>query len=359
MFRSRSIRIAAVLPVLALWAAINTGCRPESDSKRIEQAVAPTDTPSGFWSRPPGTHIRVLVYNVHWDAIFDPNDAQNHSWKKYNKRAEFDRVLRATDPDIVCLQEINEVRDPQQLADILDEVRPISGGAKWKAHMGSDNVIVSKFPLTETSIDTIPATRRRHAAALIDLPDDRFRKDAYIINAHYKASGGDRNIRRRQRHSDAIIKWLRDARTPGDQIDLPQGTPMFVLGDLNVYETDPHYHLTTLITGDIVNENVFGPDSKPDWDGTPMTDLLPVHNGAGTVNWTWRDDTQEFNPGDLDHVVYTDSCVKIVKSFVLNTTTMSAEELEESGLQPADVVLDMSSGEFDHLPIVFDFCPAR
>ncbi|MGB0715817.1 MAG: endonuclease/exonuclease/phosphatase family protein [Phycisphaerae bacterium] len=335
------------------------GCQASENSKRVEKAITPPPKPTWFWNRPHERHVRVLVYNVHWDAIFAADDPDNHGWKKYNKQAEFERVLRATNPDIVCLQEINDRRDPNQLATMLDKTLPIKGGSKWHAHIGSDNVIISKYPLSMQSVDTNPPTHRRHAAALVDLPDSKYKADAYIINAHFKASGGERNIKRRQRHADAIVAWLRDAKTEGGEIDLPKNTPMFVVGDLNVYETDPHYHLTTLVFGDIIDEAEFGADTPPDWDGSQMTDLLPVHNGEGTVNWTWRDDTQDFKPGDLDHIIYSDSVIEVLHSFVLNTMTMSDEELAASGLERGDIMLDMPTGEYDHLPMVVDFRPKR
>ena len=40
-------------------------------------------------------------------------------------------------------------------------------------------------------------------------------------------------------------------------MDVPPGTPIVVLGDLNAYKTDPARHVTTLITGGIVNQQRF------------------------------------------------------------------------------------------------------
>ena len=57
---------------------------------------------------------------------------------------------------------------------------------------------------------------------LVDLPDDRFSNDLYVMNNHYKCCGGF--DARRQEQSDALVNWQRDARTPGGFITLPAGT---------------------------------------------------------------------------------------------------------------------------------------
>lgn len=137
-------------------------------------------------------------------------------------------------------------------------------------------------------------------------------------------------------------------------MDLPEGTPIVVLGDLNVYDTDPAHHLTTLLSGDIENEDRYGPDIMPDWDETDLADALPQHNGAGPEVYTWRDDTQGFNPGALDRILYSDSVVVVEHGFVLNTVIMPKEALEAAGLQPGDVMMDPKTGRYDHLPLVVD-----
>lgn len=82
--------------------------------------------------------------------------------------------------------------------------------------------------------------------------------------------------------------WLRGARNPGGPVELRPRTPIVVAGDFNmVGSLRP---LTTLLEGDIVDEARFGPDFRPDWDGTGLADPKPVHNGTGTVTWTWRSD---------------------------------------------------------------------
>jgi endonuclease/exonuclease/phosphatase family metal-dependent hydrolase len=240
---------------------------------------------------------------------------------------------------------------------MLTAILPPGEGETWHAHSGEDNVIAARFGLRmRDSERVIPGTGTGfgHAVALVDLPDAAYAQDLYLVCAHFKSQGGQTNIEARQTHADAIVHWIRDLQTPGGTVDLPARTPIVVLGDLNVYDTDPAYHLTTLLTGDIVNEADYGPDTPPDWDGTPLADALPRHNGAGEEIYTWRDDTQPYNPGALDRILYTDSVLSVDHAFVLNTMTMAEVDLAAAGLETGDVLLDPSTGHYDHLPLVVD-----
>jgi hypothetical protein len=171
------------------------------------------------------------------------------------------------------------------------------------------------------------------------------------MNAHYRCCGG--NDPERQRQSDALVNWMRDARTPGGNVNLPHGTPMMVLGDLNIVEGPQP--LETLLDGNIVNNALFGPDSPPDWDGSRNADAFPLHNGAGPESYTWRNDLEPFDPGRLDYITYTDSALHLGKRFVLNTVAMSDALLASTGLQRFDAILDNVGQNYDHLPVVVDF----
>jgi len=307
--------------------------------------------------RDPG-HLRLLCYNINWDSIFPDDDPHNHKYRRHNCGDAFVRVIRAINPDVACIQEINPDRDVQQLRGIFDRAIPVDpndDSKLWHAYQGRDNVILARYPLSMTASDTSPSTDRGHAMALIDLPDNRFPVDLYVINAHMKSAGGTRNIARRQRHADAIMNWMRDAREPGGKVDLPQGTPFVMCGDFNVYDNDHRRHLFTLMTGDLLDEKTFGKDFLPDWDNTILGDALPPHNGVGPERWTWCDDSGPFNPGPLDRILYTDSVLHVAHSYILNTATLSADELKSSELEKGDVALNVEKGIFDHLPMVVDF----
>lgn len=309
-----------------------------------------------FLAQPKGT-LRLMSFNVGWDSIFPDGDPLNDPFRVADRSEAYARILTAIRPQVICFQEINPRRDPGQVADMLDRVLPLLEGWKWQVHRGGDNLIAAAFNLDLTDSAIVkgnPITGRGHATALVDLPDGEYSQDLYLVCPHFKSQGGDSNINARQAHADALVSWIRDMQTPGGEIDLPFGTPFSILGDLNVYDTDPAYHLVTLLEGDIINETEFGPDIAPDWDGTSLADALPKHNGDGPEISTWRDDTQEFNPGVLDHILYSDSVIQVENSFVLNTMTLSPSALAAAGLQAEDVMLETEAGNYDHLPLVVD-----
>jgi hypothetical protein len=105
----------------------------------------------------------------------------------------------------------------------------------------------------------------------------------------------------------------------------------------------------TLLYGDIVNADRFGADFDPDWDNTPLTDLLPRHTETRHT-FTWRDDRTSFSPGRLDYFIFTDSVLGVAKYYILDTTEMSEDKLAEYGLEAGD-----SLAASDHLTLVVDF----
>lgn len=331
--------------------------RDEVVAPQRETASPPETTAMPFSvERHPEADLRLVSYNVLWNNIF-PEVSRGNS-------AKFARLVGALDADVWCLQEISvHPRDRKKLkarrwsADdvvkVMNEIAPRPDGASWYAHQGNDNVIVSKYPLELTATQTIPAGEREQAMALIDLPDERFSFDLYVLNNHYKCCGGEGNDPRRQRQSDAIVAWIRDARTPGDNIDLPTGTAIVIAGDLNI--VGGFQPVQTLLDGDVVDEAKYGADFLPDWDDTGLADLHPQHNEVGRDDYTWRNDRGEWDPGRIDFIIYTDSVLDVARKFVLNTTLMLDEDLRAAGLKKYDVTVDNAGREFDHLPLVVDF----
>ena len=355
----RSTSTISIGLVFCLACAILTlsSCRSEAVDKNTATQPSRPSFGTEFLEKASSQHIRVMSFNVGWDSIFSDDDPYNDQWRQDSSGAAFERILKAVQPDILCLQEINPVRDPQQVGDILDAAIPLEDGQRWQTHSGQDNLIAARYTL-EMEADQLvqrgSITDFGHAVALVDLPEPEYQDDLYLICAHFQAQGGEAKVQARQEHADAIIAWLADARTTGGEVDLPYGTPMLVLGDFNVYDTDPAHHLTTLLSGDIEDEDGYGQDIVPDWDKTDLADALPHHNGVRTDVYTWRDDTQEFNPGALDRILFTDSVILIENAFVLNTEVMTEEELGAAGLKAGDVMLDPKTGRYDHLPLVVD-----
>jgi endonuclease/exonuclease/phosphatase family metal-dependent hydrolase len=293
-----------------------------------------------------------VSYNVLFDTIFPTVSAA--------QAAKFARVVQALDPDVLNLQEINF--SAISVVNLLNNIAPLPGGATWHAHIGGDNVIASRYPLSLQATNTNPP-KDGTAIALVDLPDDRYPRDLYVMNNHFTCCSVteppellDAREAARQHEADALANWMRDARTPGGFIDLPPGTPMLVVGDLNiVMEPDVYDPLGTILTGDIFNEPLFGNDSAPDWDGTPLADAHPRHNGREPDDYTWRNDFSIFDPGRLDYILYTDSVLREANKFVLNTVAMTPDERLATGLLEFDVMIDQFGFQYDHLPLVVDF----
>lgn len=314
-----------------------------------------TEATGTFLDRAEGTDIRFVSYNVLWNNIFREVSPENAE--------KFARVMQTLRPDIVALQEIGvthwmleenpDARDwrPKDVEHLFAALLPEKG--TWHAYRGKDNVIVARYPLSMTADHTKPRGDRDQAMALVDLPDGEFSVDLYIMNNHYKCCDAEENDPRRQKQSDSIVAWIRDARTAGGEIDLPANTPIIVAGDLNIVGS--FQPVDTLLEGDILDEGTYGEDFAPDWDNTGMIDLHPMHNIEGPDDYTWRDDNSRYDPSRLDFVVFTDSVLVPLKSFVLNTTSMSAEDLAATGLEKLDITVDQDGRKYDHLPLVVDF----
>jgi endonuclease/exonuclease/phosphatase family metal-dependent hydrolase len=349
--------------------------RPPTETRTTPKTAPPSATPepptptpsptaalaedASFLERPHANAVRVMTYNVNWDSIFPPLDPESHDLRTASRGMAFQRILAAVQPDVVCLQEINPARDPAQTATLLDDTLDETGKETWTATSRRDTLIASRYPVLTAGYElNVPAFPQElaQAAALIDLPDATFgAQDLYVVCAHFKASGGSYDILLRQRQADVIMAQVGDALTAGGAIDLPAQTPFVILGDFNVYTTDPANHLRTLLTGDIKNESSYGPDVAPDWDGTALADLVPNHNGLGAPDYTWRNDGSALDPGILDRIVFSDSVLVAAHGFVLNTTLMAMEALAAAELREGDVLLNPQTGLFDHLPLVADF----
>ncbi len=351
------------------------GCEARQPTTAAAPDTRPSETqivstlPVAAWAPalPTGTFIdrenvgdlRLVSYNILWNSIFPEVSAIG--------AAKFARLVRALNPDVLALLAVGlhpEDRGKpnarrwtdRDVVALMNSLLPPPAGSTWHACQGGDNVIVSKYPLRMVATNTDPPGERSQAIALVDLPDEQFAFDLYVLNNHYKCCGNEANDPQRQQQSDAIISWIRDARTPGGHIDLPPGTAIVIVGDLNIVGT--FKPVETLLTGDISDESRYGPDFPPDWDDTGLVDARPRHNIDGADEWTWRNDNDRWPPGRLDFIIYADSVLSSVKQFVLNTTIMSPEDLAAAGLERFDVTVDDVGREYDHLPLVIDFRPA-
>ncbi|MDY7030111.1 MAG: endonuclease/exonuclease/phosphatase family protein, partial [Spirochaetota bacterium] len=204
-------------------------------------------------------YLRVMTYNVFNDGLF-------------RKRDSFSRILRAVGPDVINFQEISR-HSPRQTGAVISRML----GGYWYAAGVGDTVTVSRYPIKEKR----PVAG--NVGVRLDLPDEKYADDLFIINAHL-ASG--RNDRRRQRQVDQIAFFIRVAKEPDGGMTLPPGTPILLVGDLNLVGRSRQ--LETLLTGDVEDNDAFGPDQPPDWDSSPLTDILAYHTCTPDVYTWWR-----------------------------------------------------------------------
>jgi endonuclease/exonuclease/phosphatase family metal-dependent hydrolase len=294
--------------------------------------------------RAPGD-LRVVSYNIWHDSIFQAGS---------DRQQRFVRVARALDADVWALQEVHA--RPEDAERLFDRLLPLPAGRHWHARYAATCLTVSRYPILSHRYRT-PHAAKMVGLSLVDLPDDRYRRDLYVVHAGFTCCGGPANDPVRQREADQVAAWLRDVKVPGQPWTLAAGTPIVVAGDLNIIAS--RAPVRTLVEGDIHDEATFGPDAAPDWDGTALADPEPRHLARGSETWTWRSDGSGFPPGRLDYVLFSDSVLQAVHAFVLDTVALTVDERRDAGLRDTDVVLGPGRlGEgyrWDHLPVVVDF----
>lgn len=249
----------------------------------------------------------------------------------------FDRILSAINPDIICFSEAS-TNTAAQVKTLLDNWVPTGGSGWYTTKDDYDLITCSRWPFTSTwnYLD-------RQYATLIDLPVV-YIHDLLCTNAHLQCCSADAT---RQDQCDEFIEFTLDAKTAGGSVALPAGTPMVFCGDMNFVGWEQQ--LTTALTGDIQDNVAYGPDGAPDWDGSNFTDAVPL-NADIDMAYTWREDGNAYPPGRLDYFIYSDAVMTLPKTFLLETEAMSSARLAQYGLQANDC-----SGASDHFPVVADF----
>lgn len=292
----------------------------------------------GDFSKANPQYIRVMSYNLEKKLI--AGTAQEN--------AALDRILTVLKPDVVCFQEVVPELSAGEITTRLEAVL----GGEWAVNLGTSdgfnrNAVGSRFPILSQGDDSNPASELRGLTwAYFNLPDDVYSTDLYAISVHWKASPGAENDARRQITADAAANWFADLTTPGGRTNLPANTPIFIAGDFNIRDSFSQQPWQTLLSGDIQDNQTYGPDRPGDWDGSTISEFL-VRNV-----YTLDSDTHpsgSSNPvARLDRFAYTDSVSTVAQGFVFNDLTMTAEQRAAAGLQMNDTVTS------DHLPFVVD-----
>ena len=312
--------------------------------------------PSEALHRQQFSDVRVMSWNVKLDSIFPPDGVRHES---------FARIIRAIDPDVIGLQEIMTPGVAAKLTQLMNRYVPLEVGQSWQVHTVADNALISRYPMREQGGELVvaypypelgfPGFHYGYASTLVDLPEEFGGADLYVVAMHNKSGAGRENVQMRQMQSDSIVRWIRKLRDSDRPNTISDNTPIVILGDMNVVPNASTRFFETLLSGDIADEQTYGPDFRIDWDGTDMADARPSHNGNDRSYYTWRIDDLPFAPSALDRIVFADSVMSVRQRFVLNTMTMSLQELAEFGLQKTDVLYGGTANYYDHLPLVADF----
>ena len=276
----------------------------------------------------PDTEIRVAFWNV--NRRLDQSGAQN----------SIERILLATQPDIIGFSEVDDV-SASFVAGLLDSWLPLSGSGWQVIKDDYDLMIASRFPIASTypSID-------RQMPGVIST-ESVWGVPMLFTSSHLKCCDGDAL---RQQQADEYMAFQRDAMTAGGSINIPSDSPIVYGGDLNMVGLSGP--INTIKTGDISDNNQYGIDFAPDWDGSSMIEL-DARLSDRAMDYTWRNDWSAYMPGKLDYIIVSDAVVDVLRQFSLQTSDLSADRLEQYGLQPNDD-LDAS----DHFIIVADLALA-
>lgn len=294
---------------------------PNSASDRLYTLVDnnnPTLPEFGFLKV--GNGFRMMTYNVLFDGLFESGQSQQQR-----------RMIKAMDADIYTFVEIYDFNS----GSIVDIIEDETGYTDWDhASEGSDTHVISKYPIKDhTNIDG-------NGAYLLEYEGN----DMLIIVTHLPAGSNDAS---RQAEVDKIAAFVRDAKLGLNEFQLSTDAPILITGDMNLYGDKRQRE--TLATGDIINNNAYGPDASPDWDDSPLTAALPFATGLPQAV-TWINPGSSFFPGRLDYTFYSDHVLDLKNTFCLNTNDMEDTDLEILGLN----INDSRSGS-DHLPVITDF----
>lgn len=271
------------------------------------------------------SNLRIVTYNVERDNLFETSNKEAHR-----------RIFNSINPDIIGFQEIYN-HTAQQTADLIEQFLPSDQGKTWySSKVGSDVITVSRFPISKSfAIDN-------NAAFVINLEEHQ--RDLLFISAHTPCCDNNDS---RQREIDNFMSFIRESKEEGGVLTMEKNSPIVIVGDMNLVGYNQQQ--TTLITGEIVNHNIYGESFMPDWDSTYFTDSKPITTHMPST-FTWYNEGSSFSPGRLDYVVYSNSVMSVANSYALFTKALPQDSLTLYNLERNDV-----TSVADHIPVIVDF----
>ncbi len=258
--------------------------------------------------------IRIMSYNVEQDGYFENGSRQ-----------AINRLLRATQPDIIAFQEIYDHTAAETEVQVASALN-VPSDQLYSQKIFPDIILVSKFPITDV------ATAGGTGNGAFKVEDGS--REWLIINAHLPCC---ENNDGREEEIEKILLFIEDVKQGNANISIADNSPILVVGDMNFvgFASQPQSFI------DGINEG-------PDWNGI-MEDANPKTTGE-PANFTWYNEFSSFAPGRLDYVFYSGSVLKVKNSFNLFTPSISTQILDQYQLEMDDTV-----AASDHLPVVVDF----
>ncbi|MDY7108027.1 MAG: endonuclease/exonuclease/phosphatase family protein [Planctomycetota bacterium] len=290
--------------------------RPVRDEQQPDDPLA----------RAPGTDLRLMTWNLQRGALLKQRDAAL-------------RILRAVQPDIICIQELGEEGNVDEVAHLLDAMNEEDGdepnAQPWAVMFGAGGgdlrcAIATRLPISSNEhIEPIPHHAvegwfLRTAGSIVHDNDRR----VLVMSVHLKCCGriGDESDRTRIGEAKAIRAALREA------LRATRFDGILIAGDMNLVGSR-----TPL---DILAGRVAGAGPR-----LAVAEPMPLD---GRSNATWRDPREPFVPGRLDFALYDGTAFEPARAFVLDGRDLAPRWLEHHGLRAADTAIS------DHLPIVVD-----
>lgn len=82
--------------------------------------------------------LRVMSWNGWLGSIFPPDAVRHES---------FARIVKAVNPDVVCLQEIGPRKPSRILNSMMDHLLPLKDRVHWQSHRATnmDNVVLGLY----------------------------------------------------------------------------------------------------------------------------------------------------------------------------------------------------------------------
>jgi endonuclease/exonuclease/phosphatase family metal-dependent hydrolase len=283
----------------------------------------------------PRSSLRIIAWNMQRGALFKQRDSAL-------------RVLRALDPNIICLQELPEDSTAEQVATLLNQIR--AGGqtdaprSAWSVVLGAGggekrSAVAARLPVApDKHLEPILYPGRddwllRTAGAIVAHGGRRL----IVMSIHLKCCGriGDESDLRRIVEAKAIRAAVRQA------MKAQQADGVIIAGDFNLVGSRTPLDLLT---------------GKIDDEGLALNVAEPMQIDRRS-NATWTDRREPFVPGRLDFVLHDKAALQAAGAFVFEARDLAPRWLARYGLRAEDTTIS------DHLPIVVDLSwrqmPAR